>query len=271
MTRPTTRIGRMQNHGSKLAGFLLLSMALCSQGCFLFDSGNPAFPKPTLAMKSATLVQNPTPDQLLSYYCPQLLSSLLCAPVFGGPPPKADLKFFFEMRFDAGNSGDLPVPMIEMLLALDVFPGEEQESLGSVCVRFCPADDATCSGEPGPNSCTSDKPDIDSIEDFGQAIQDFIFAAATGQVDFADENLNMRIIPPGQNIDISVVFGLDVDKVLELLIVFVDKLGNQLLNGQDIVFDIPYSARGTLFFDVPYFGRFPLGFGPFEDVWEISP
>jgi hypothetical protein len=247
----------------------VLSLATL-QGCYLFDSGGGSFPMPSLGMKSATLVQNPSADQLVAYYCPQLFSSILCQPVVGASPLKDDLKFFFELRFDAGNTGDLPVPLLEMLLGLNVFPGIQQESLGSTCVRFCPEDDASCDGSPGPNSCKTDDQEVNSVEDFAQAIGGFVFAAATGQTNIED-NLKIRVIPPGTNIDLSVVFGLDPDTILDLVIHLAEDAGNKLVQGKEVTFDIPYAAEGTLFFDVPILGRQPLGFGPFEDTWSIAP
>lgn len=250
----------------------LLAVSLVAlQGCELLGAaGGGSFPMPTLGMKSATLVQNPTANQLVAYYCPELLGATLCTPVLGGAPAKADLSFYFDMRFDAGNSGDLPVPLLEMLLGLTVFPGVDEESLGSTCVRFCAADDPTCNGEPAPNSCKTDDQTVDSLEDFGAALAGFVFAAAAGAPNVED-NLKLRVIPPGKDIEVSVVFGLDVDTVLDLLLHLADQAGSSLLNGKAVEFDIPYAARGTLFFDVPIIGRQPLGFGPYSDTWKIAP
>lgn len=246
-----------------------LAALVLTQGCELLGGAGGTFPTPTLGMKSATLVQNPTANQLVQYYCPELLGATLCTPALGKAPAKADLSFFFDMRFDAGNSGNLPVPLLEMLLGLTVFPGIQEESLGSTCVRFCAEDDPTCNGQPAPNSCKADN-DVDSIEDFAGALAGFVFAAATGQTNVAD-NLKVRVIPPGKNIEVSVVFGLDADTVLDLLIHLAEQAGSSLLQGKSVEFDIPYAARGSLFFDVPIIGRTPLGFGPYSDTWKIAP
>lgn len=247
---------------------VIAALAL-TPACELLGAAGGTYPTPDLGMKSATLVQNPTANQLVQYYCPQLLGATLCTPTIGGPPLKADLSFFFDVRFDAGNSGDLPVPLLEMLLGLTVFPGVNEESLGSVCVRFCAEDDPTCNGEPAPNSCQADN-DVDSVEDFVGALAGFVFAAATGQTNIED-NLKIRVIPPGKNIEVSVVFGLDVDTVLDLLVHLAEQAGNSLIQGKSVEFDIPFAARGTLFFDVPIIGRTPLGFGPYADTWKIAP
>lgn len=253
------------------AGALALAALLTTQGCELLGAGGGgSFPMPSLGMKSATLVQNPTANQLVAYYCPQLLGDLLCTPAVGKAPGKADLGFFFEMRFDAGNTGDLPVPVLEMLLGLTVFPGVDEESLGGTCVRFCAEDDPSCNGEPGPESCKTDDPQVDSLEDFAAALAGFVFAAATGQANIED-NLKLRFIPPGKNIELSVVFGLDVDTVLDLLVHLAEQAGSSLLSGKSLEFDIPYAARGSLFLDVPILGRQALGFGPYDDTWKITP
>ena len=270
----------------------LLLAALCSCGCEALKEAATAAETaepPTAQFNRALLADRPSNSKLASWFCGDLAPDVmfideqaLCEDAFGPRPEKADLKFSFDIVFDLGNPNTFPIPLVELLLALDVFKGADQAELGAVCVSFCNPEDGTCPDNPA-DACKPADNEINSLEDFVPTVDDLVEIgrqAVTGEL-FEDENLQFRYIPgrdedcgeemcPPGTLEAHIRFDLGLDATLNILeVVAVDSL-DDLLTGDSPSFDIPWSMLGTLFFDVPVLGRFAIEFGPVEGVFSLD-
>ncbi len=257
---------------------LTLSL-LVLPGCELLGAGGGGAPSrllPSLDMGTPVLTRSPSIGDIAAFYCPELLgdpiSALACSATLGPPPPEELLRFDFDLVFQVDNPNDIPVPATEILAAIEVFAGQAQSELGAVCVQLCEAGTPGCTGAPGPESCRDDQADIRSLEDFASAAVGLLVAAAgaaaTGELD----NLLVRTIPPfATDFEIRVRFSLGVKAMIELLRHFVGTAVQELLANRSFVLEIPYSVRGTIWFQIPLFGRVALGFGDFLGTWEVGP
>ncbi len=272
--------------------FLLLFAALPLAGCPLLEEAAKAAETaepPTATFNRVELTEQPSNDQLASWFCADLAPDVplinereLCADFFGAVPAKTDLKFSFDLVFDLGNPNGFPIPLVELLLALDVFEGQDQAELGAVCVSFCNPEDGTCPDNPAEACKPADK-EIRSIEDFVPTTEELVEIgrqAITGEL-FEDENLQFRYIPardedcgeeicPDGQLEAHIRFDLGIDATLGVLEVVASDVVDELIAGRAPNFDIPYQMQGTLFFDVPVLGRFAIEFGPIEGVFSLD-
>ena len=62
-----------------------------------------------------------------------------CTIGLGSPPPQSQLVFEFGVPVTIKNPNNIPIPALDILLALKLFPGQGAEALGSVCVSMCGA------------------------------------------------------------------------------------------------------------------------------------
>lgn len=265
--------------------------------CPLLDGsgGGGVVPDPPSAgLTAVVLVERPTNNQLASWFCHDLagnstLAGVGCETAFGPQPRKPQMKFVFDTRFELSNTNGFPIPLVEILLGFNVFQGQDQQELGAICVSFCDPDAEDCDLERA-DACRPADKNIRGIEDFVPTVDDLITIAnraVNGDL-FADDNLRFRVIPsasaencsegetPNANgecpgvVEASVRFELGIEAMLNILATLVGSSVDALITGGDIAFTIPYSALGTLFFDVPVLGRFAVEFGPLEGVWEID-
>ncbi len=299
----------------------LLAACCLTSGCELLGGANSDVAggltpqPPTAALMEVALTERPSYTKLGAYFCDDLVGGFACGLVFDSIPRKADLRFSFETVFDLGNPNGFPVPLVEILLALDVFRGEAQASLATVCVSFCDPEAEDCEKPAEP--CVADGEGVRDIRDFSPTIDDLINLASAAVTGELFDNLSFRYIPareatacrPGAgdcverdgqlccgddcealgtgcqmgtndagdtcqvcpgHLEARIRFELGIDAMLGLLEqIFSDSL-DDLAAGRDIAFDIPYSAEGSLYFDVPSLGRFGLNFGPFEGTWSLD-
>lgn len=274
--------------------FLTLFAVLGLTGCDLLNKAAEASAEtaepPTATFNRVALTEQPTNNQLASYFCldftpnPGGLFDIeeLCVDFFGPIPTKADLKFSFDLVFDLGNPNSFPIPLVELLLALDVFKGADQAELGAICVSFCNPEDGTCPDDPL-DACRPADKEIRGIEDFVPTADDLLELARkaiTGEL-FDDENLQFRYIPardedcgeevcPDGQLEAHIRFDLGIDATLKVLTVVANDSIDDLIAGRSPSFDIPYGMVGTLFFDVPVLGRFAIEFGPIEGVFSLD-
>jgi len=71
------------------------------------------------------------------------------------------------------------------------------------------------------------------------------------------------------HVEAHVQFDMDVDRMLSILETLFTDIVDSVLAGDAVSLAIPYDIEGTLFFDVPQLGRKLIGFGPFEDEWQL--
>lgn len=303
-----------------LAATTLMGCELLSGG-----SGSALDPvPPTASLRTVELSARPTNSNLAAYFCNDYGEGIpfaqdACAGFFGAVPAKADIKFSFETVFDLGNANEFPIPTVEMLLGLDVFPGTNVAELGAVCVSFCDPEREACEEMPPGSGCQPPDKNVNDIEDFVPTVEDFIRIGASIAAgnDLIDDNILFRVIPsvqktgcsarsearevdgqnflcdgddcqavepgcrvttsggqtcsvcPGQ-LEARIRFDLGLDPMLKVLDGVLGDSTDQLLGGNSPSFDIPYDARGSLFFDIPILGRHALGYGPLGGVWSLD-
>jgi hypothetical protein len=258
--------------------FLLCSISGCLFGDFGVYDGPEEYPLPTIDAVRADLVEYPSGETLAAYYCPSIVDStfsdLACEVPFGPAPAKEELVFFFDLEFSAGNNGDIPLPVLEILVALNLFEGMDQMTLGSTCVQLCAETDPQCTGEAGPQACAAEEGDIDSAEDLvEQAVDLLVLGLETGfdgDEMAAELNRQIRMIPPNEEILFTVRFGLGIDAMLGVLeFMAVDAL-DDWMNDTPVRIEIPYAIQGAVWVDMPYIGRFSVDYGVLENTWVIE-
>lgn len=234
---------------------------------------------PTATLKTVELTKKPQNAELAGYYCGDLaggsiLAESACVAAFGEAPQKSELQFGFVTVFELQNTNDFAIPLVEVLLALDVFEGTEKAELGAVCVSFCDPETETCAAPDTP--CRVDDPEVRDLETFEPTVEDFIdlaTAAVTGEL--FEANNQFRFIPAAQGgepgrLEARIHFDIGLDPMVDILEVVALDSADDVLAGREPSFDIPYAVRGNLFFDVPVLGRLALGFGPFDAVWSLD-
>lgn len=259
-----------------------LTIAAFSAGCPLVDNGSSGSTIPPIlpsaSLQSVALTERPSYESLGAFYCHDfaagnVLLEVGCTGFFGNAPRKADLRFGFTTTFQLDNENDFPIPVLEMLLALDVFEGA-QANLGAICVSFCEDPE---SGECAQPEVPCEMPDteINGVEDFVPTINDLI-GVVVGAINGEDplsalnNNLGFRFIPANGSTQTAVRFELDLDSMIDLIGELVGQSSDELLAGQTPTFDIPFKAEGSLFFDLPVLGRSAIGYGPMEGAWSLD-
>jgi hypothetical protein len=239
-----------------------------------FDPFGFAVEQPTVSTGDIELVRYPDLWTLGAYYCPivfnDFLLQKLCQVTLGSVPPNSELIFRFQLPLTVHNPNTFAIPAVELLTALSVFPAEERQQLAAVCIGFCDEGDLACLDASGNNLCTSDEPEIRSIDDFAQAalgyLSIFIESRLNNEV---PPELRVKMIPPESDGFIVITFEIHPDPLLEALeIAFFDHL-EEIIDDENVTVVIPYDVEGTLWFVVENFGRFGVGFGPVEGEWRI--
>ncbi len=244
-----------------------LAFAVALTGCV-----GPETQLPTVAYKSAELVQSPSQGMMAAYYCPQVvsypLSILACAPLGAAPSP-SEMVVAFNLQFNVHNPNHFPIPVAEMLTAVTLFPGQSSQPIGTSCVVFCSPDEPGCTGQPGPDSCTAKEGDIRSIGDFTNATADLIVASGVSLLQGQAPSFKMpEVVQDGEAaIEARLAFG--ADPMLQALEQLAYQSVDQLEAGQAPTFTIPYRIEGTLWLDVGSLGRVAVGFGPVDGSWTI--
>jgi hypothetical protein len=182
---------------------LVLLPALALTGCELLQGvatpGGESPQAPSAELASVALVEQPGYDRLAAYFCGDFaggsaVGQAACTLAFGAAPAKADLKFGFDTVFQLHNPNSFPVPLVELLLAFNVFDGDQAAQLGTVCVSFCDPDSGDC-GDPS-QACRAPDKTVRDITDFVPTVDDLIrIANNLVNGDGLDDNLKFRVIP----------------------------------------------------------------------------
>jgi len=248
-----------------------LALGGCDQLLEQLQNGqDPSELAPTVEVGALELRSEPSLEQLGAYYCPKVINdplvSLGCAVTLGSPPPKSTLVFEFGIVVNIHNPNDIPVPALDVLLALTLFDDVNAEALGAICVSLCGTDDPSCDGQPRPGACEDQGDDIRSIDDFVARIPGLIADLASGQ---AAEELQKSTIAAGGDVSLDLGFVLGVDQALTVFEKTALTYVENLLAGRSASLTVPVRADGTVYFRLPVLGRLGVDFGPFRSTWEI--
>lgn len=279
----------MQNHSyarsalpkRALLGAVVLGAALGSSGCALVNQvlggvgqgggvgGVNALP-PTVNAQPLRLTRTPTLRDLGAYYCPQVITDpiarLGCTVAVGAPPQRDSLVFEFATLVTVKNPNNIPVPALDILLALRLFQGQEAESLGSICLSMCGSNDPYCSGSPKPGACTSNQNTIRTVNDFVSAIPGLIAGIASGAV---QNELRKSTIAAGGDVQLNLAFQLGIDQALRVFQKVIQRYVQDQLQRRNTALEVPVSGEGTVFVQLPGIGRLGVGFGPLQTMWRI--
>ncbi len=258
-----------------LAGVLWTTLMVQWLSCEALDSVasqvEAELPAVEVTLADTTLVSAPSLTQIAAWYCPQTdPTGLLCATL--GPPPQThEMQFHFELVYQVDNPNEFPIPTTELLTAIQVFEGGQQATLGAICTVLCAEGDVTCTGAPGANSCQSDEADIETLDDLEGRLEGLLHLTVDAAINGELDNLAVRSIPAGsENFEVRIRFSLGVDAMIDLLSTLSDELVSDIIAGQPVQIEIPYSVHGTLWFEAPVLGRIAVHYGPFEDVWLLE-
>ncbi|PKN54596.1 MAG: hypothetical protein CVU56_25755 [Deltaproteobacteria bacterium HGW-Deltaproteobacteria-14] len=259
----------------RLLGFTL-ALALpaiggCDQLLQVLDDNRTAELAPDVQVGALELRHEPSLEQLGAYYCPQVIDdpfvALGCSVAIGPPPPKSQLFFEFGVVVNVHNPNDIPVPALDVLLALTLFADDpDAQALGAICVSLCGTDDPSCDGTPRPGACLAEGDDVRSIEDFIARIPGLIADIATGQ---AAEELRKSTILAGGDVSLDLAFVLGIDQALKVFEKTAYAYVDALLKGQSATLTVPVRADGTVYFRLPVLGRIGVDFGPYRSSWQI--
>jgi hypothetical protein len=258
---------------------LLLTMLVSSLmlGCdfLLPGDGEPGFGSlfkaPKVELQQAALTEYPGVGELGAWYCPELIGgggAIACDLLLGPAPYEEDMQFLFQVGIDVENPNSYPLPAVELLVSLTLFPDVADQTLGAICLGFCDENDLDCSPEPLAGQCSSDEPELVTIEDFGAAALNLVFAVVS-QGGGVPPELRIRTIPAGESGTMYIALGVSLTTMLDLLeTVFYDHWADYVDTG-DLAVIIPYRVEGTLWFVVEGLGKIPISFGPLDGEWVI--
>lgn len=251
---------------SVLPGCAVLNQLLVGSG----QGGGRAL-NPTVTASPMQLVRTPSMQQLGAYYCPIVIENqiarLSCAIVLGSPPPRDRLVFEFGTTITVANPNNIPIPALDVLLALKLFQGQDTEGLGAVCLSMCGANDPACTGAPKAGACTAGGPGIRTLNDFVSAVPGLISGLASGA---ATQELRKSQIAARGDVKLNLTFALGIDQALRIIQKVAIRYVQDQLAKRAAAMEIPVSGEGTVFVQLPIVGRIGVGFGPLQTTWRIN-
>jgi hypothetical protein len=227
---------------------------------------------PQASLDRVDLLESPSANKLARWGCHQYLDSSTCNALGIDKPKKSNMRFSIDAVFDLNNPNkNIAIPLIEMLLAMTVYPAETNQSLGAVCVSFCDPGESTCTPDADAEAACdlSSATQVDTISDLVPTVDEmFEIAEEVAEGDTTSNN-EFRYIPKGGSTEAHIQIDLDIDAMLVVLEKAVEDAANDLFNGRNIRVKVPHSSEGNVFFNVPKAGRYAVGFGPFDDQWDL--
>ncbi|MEL6345318.1 MAG: hypothetical protein AAFV53_19585 [Myxococcota bacterium] len=175
-----------------LSGFGL-SMASCDT---ISDILNVQMP--SAGLQRVDLVKAPSANRLMAWGCYAYVPGAASAcPLagFNNQPNRSALTFSFDIVFDLFNpNASFPVPLVEMLMGIDVFEGN---NLGAVCVNFCDPDTEDCSTvDNAVGTCSiEDAQQVEGVQDVQPTVDDLLNLAEDIRDGSLEDNLSFRVIP----------------------------------------------------------------------------
>lgn len=226
---------------------------------------------PSVQPGQPSLVRSPSLQSLAAYYCPNVVQDQIvrlgCTVALGAPPPRDQMVFEFGVPLTIKNPNNVPIPALDVLLALKLFPGQNSEGLGSVCVTLCGANSGVCTGTPQPGACQASNAGIRNLSDFVSAIPGLIAGLSNGSI---QNELRKSLIPAGGDVHLNLVFPLGIDQALRLIQNVAAPIVTQLARRQGSGgLEIPVAAEGTVFVNMPVVGKQGIPFGPLTTSWKV--
>jgi len=271
MTTDSTRTDRPALRYALLPSAIVgLSLAAASSiGCGTDLLGVKA---PEAALNRVDLLEAPSANKLARWGCHQYLGSSVCNAVGIDKPKKSNMRFSIDAVFDLDNPNqNIAIPLVEMLLGMTVYPEEAEENLGAVCVSFCDPDEATCTPDADAEAACdlSQATQIDTVSDVVPSVDEMFEIAEEVADGDTSSNNEFRYIPKGGSTEAHIQIDLNIDSMLVVLERAVEDAANDIFDGRNVRVKVPHESEGNVFFNVPKAGRYAVGFGPFEDQWDL--
>jgi hypothetical protein len=245
-----------------------LAIAASSAGCGTDLLGVKA---PEASLNRVDLLQSPSANKLARWGCFEYFDSSWCQAAGLSRIDTDNMHFSIDVVFDLDNPNkSFAIPLVELLLGMTVYPGENQENLGAVCVSFCDPDEATCTPEADAAAACdlSSAKQIDTVSDVVPTVDEMFEIADNVADGDTDSNNAFRVIPKNGSTEAHVQLDLNIDTALSVLSRAIEDAANTYINNGNFKVKMPHSSDGNVFFNVPQAGRYAVGFGPFEDQWK---
>lgn len=253
-----------------LALAALATVGLGATGC---DEVLKSVDAPRANFLGIDLLEAPGANKLARYACHEYIgSSGICESTLGSKPKKSNMRFSFDVVFDLTNPNqNFPIPLVETLIGMLVYPGQNSENLGALCVSFCDPDDDTCTPDADAEGACSidDAKDVQTASDVVPTVDEMIELASDVANGTTEDNHQFRYIPADGSTEAHVQFDLNIDVMLSVMERVLVNAAEDALAGRNVNVNIPYESEGSVFFNVPQMGRYAVGYGPFEDNWAL--
>ena len=245
---------------------LVLSITGCPElNSFLKPTESAVGPllSPTIETTSPQLRRAPSLAQLAAYYCPRVIHDpfvrMGCAAALGPAPSPEQLAFEFGLTLTAKNPNHVPVPALDVLVGLTLFPGQDAEALGAICVTLG-------AQAAGPDACTATNRDVRTWDGLAARVPGLIAGLASGQ---ALDQLQQSSIVASGDLRVDFAFTIGVEPALRVIEKVARRFVEDAMTGRGGALDLPVSLAGTLFVQLPAVGRVGVGFGPIATTWRL--
>ena len=182
--------------GTLGAGVLLAGVSLGSIGC---EDALKNVKAPDALLDRVDLLEAPSASKLARYACHEWVgNSSVCEATLGSKPKKSNMRFSFDVVFDLNNPNkNFPIPLVEMLLAMNVYPEDTNQDLGAVCVSFCDAGDDSCTpAADAQTACDlSNAKQVDTVTDVVPSVDELIELASDVASGETDNSYEFQYIP----------------------------------------------------------------------------
>lgn len=258
--------------GRIAAGCLAVAPLLGLGSCGLLDELDPttmSATPPAVQASQLQLRKRPSITQLASYYCPIVITDpmLQLGCLLLPKVTMADLAFQFGISITMHNPNNVPIPALDVLLALKLFQGESTEALGAICVSLCGTMDPTCNGAPKPGACTSSQTDIRNLDDFTARIPSLISDVLSGNL---EQELRKSTLLAGGDVQLNLTFDLGLPQAISVFQKTALQYVTTLISGGTASLSVPVSAEGSVYFNLPVVGRLGVAYGPLTTTWQID-
>jgi hypothetical protein len=232
---------------------LALAFLVCGS-CNLLQLGSwgqrsPLFSAPSVRVGDPALTSSPALEALARYYCADLIGTggaLACNALLGPAPSRNELSFVFSIPLDVGNPNAFPLPAIEALVALTLFPDTSDHTLGA--------------------TCTSTDPDLRTVDDFAVAALEVLTGVVSGDA----PALHVPTIEADGSRRLTLALSIDAGTLLDLLANEVSARWQAYLADESVSVSIPFELDGTVWFVVEGLGRVGFPFGPVAGEWTVK-
>ena len=252
------------------AGAALACVSLGSMGC---EDVLKNVKAPDALLDRIDLLEAPGAMKLARYACHQWVGSAsVCEAAVGSKPKKSNMRFSFDVVFELNNPNkNFPIPLVEMLLAMNVYPDDTNQDLGAVCVSFCDAGDESCTPDADAQTACdlSSATQVDTVSDVVPSVDDMIELASDVANGETDNSYEFQYIPKGGSTEAHVQLDLNIDVMLTVMETLLYEAAEDALAGRNVKIKVPHESEGNVFFNAPELGRYAVGFGPFEDTWNL--